>query len=105
MQKILKVALHDPRKYVKHPPPLGRTIATPIGSVTQASLCENLLAEGNFVCYELYGMGHEQRQWYGLPRTFWYLWLGSLINRLGGFVTTFLSIYLNQQRGFSVAAA
>ncbi|GAB3968428.1 hypothetical protein GCM10027615_20230 [Plantactinospora veratri] len=37
----------------------------------------------------------------GLPRTFWYLWTGTLINRLGSFVLVFLAIYLTTERGFS----
>ncbi|SCL14343.1 MDR family MFS transporter [Micromonospora inyonensis] len=37
----------------------------------------------------------------GLPATFWYLWAGTLINRLGSFVLIFLAIYLTQERGFS----
>ncbi|WP_091654228.1 MDR family MFS transporter [Micromonospora pallida] len=37
----------------------------------------------------------------GLPATFWYLWTGTLINRLGSFVVIFLAIYLTQERGFS----
>jgi MFS family permease len=41
----------------------------------------------------------------GLPRTFWYLWAGALINRLGGFVYTFLALYLTQARHFTVAHA
>ena len=41
----------------------------------------------------------------GLPRTFWYLWTGSLVNRLGGFVYTFLALYLTQARHFTVAHA
>ncbi|MEV4491451.1 MFS transporter [Micromonospora coxensis] len=41
----------------------------------------------------------------GLPRTFWYLWTGTLINRLGSFVLVFLAIYLTQERGFSAAQA
>jgi MFS family permease len=41
----------------------------------------------------------------GLPRTFWLLWLGALINRLGGFVMTFLALYLTGVRGLSVPAA
>jgi MFS family permease len=41
----------------------------------------------------------------GLPRTFWLLWVGALINRLGGFVMTFLALYLTGVRGLSVAAA
>ncbi|MEV0152793.1 MFS transporter [Micromonospora sp. NPDC050686] len=41
----------------------------------------------------------------GLPRTFWYLWTGTLINRLGSFVLVFLAIYLTQARGFSATQA
>jgi MFS family permease len=41
----------------------------------------------------------------GLPRTFWYLWTGALVNRLGGFVYTFLALYLTQARHFTVAHA
>jgi predicted MFS family arabinose efflux permease len=39
----------------------------------------------------------------GLPRAFWYLWTGTLINRLGSFVLIFLAIYLTTQRGFSAS--
>lgn len=50
------------------------------------------------------------RGWYranigGLPRTFWYLWCGLLINRLGAFGIIFLSLYLVQQRGLDPAGA
>jgi MFS family permease len=41
----------------------------------------------------------------GLPRDFWYLWLGTLINRLGIFVTPFLTLFLTSQRGLSVVQA
>ncbi|PWU56328.1 MFS transporter [Micromonospora globispora] len=41
----------------------------------------------------------------GLPRAFWYLWTGTLINRLGSFVLVFLAIYLTQERGFSASQA
>lgn len=41
----------------------------------------------------------------GLPRTFWYLWLGTLINRVGGFVVIFLTIYLTTVRHFSPSQA
>ncbi|HEY2746367.1 MAG TPA: MFS transporter, partial [Polyangia bacterium] len=41
----------------------------------------------------------------GLPRTFWYLWVGALIDRLGTFVYTFLALYLTRARHFSVAHA
>ncbi|MGI5213169.1 MDR family MFS transporter [Plantactinospora sp. CA-290183] len=37
----------------------------------------------------------------GLPGAFWYLWAGTLINRLGSFVIVFLAIYLTTVRGFS----
>ncbi|MDG4773178.1 MFS transporter [Solwaraspora sp. WMMD792] len=41
----------------------------------------------------------------GLPRAFWYLWTGSLINRLGSFVVIFLAIYLTAGRGLSGSQA
>jgi len=41
----------------------------------------------------------------GLPRTFWVLWSGILINRVGGFVVLFLSLYLTGPRGLSPAVA
>jgi predicted MFS family arabinose efflux permease len=41
----------------------------------------------------------------GLPRTFWYLWTGNLINRMGGFVVVFLAIYLTAARGLSESQA
>ena len=41
----------------------------------------------------------------GLPRPFWYLWSGTLLNRLGSFVVPFLALYLTRSRGFSVAEA
>jgi MFS family permease len=40
-----------------------------------------------------------------LPATFWFLWLGTLVNRLGGFVVPFLTLYLTSQRGASPAQA
>ncbi|MGX6605138.1 MFS transporter [Micromonosporaceae bacterium Da 78-11] len=39
----------------------------------------------------------------GLPATYWYLWTGLLINRLGGFAVLFLSLYLTAQRDASTA--
>jgi len=36
----------------------------------------------------------------GLPRTFWYLWVGTLINRAGGFVVIYLAVYLTVVRDF-----
>ena len=41
----------------------------------------------------------------GLPRQFWFLWIGTLINRLGSFVVIFLAIYLTSQRHFSQSQA
>jgi MFS family permease len=37
----------------------------------------------------------------GLPPTYWVLWTGTLINRLGTFVVPFLALYLTRERGFS----
>jgi MFS family permease len=37
----------------------------------------------------------------GLPRTFWYIWSNTLINRVGSFVVILLAIYLTQQRHLS----
>ncbi|GAA2263134.1 MFS transporter [Streptomyces amakusaensis] len=41
----------------------------------------------------------------GLPREFWWLWTSTLVNRLGGFVATFLVLYLTSDRGHSAAYA
>ena len=41
----------------------------------------------------------------GLPPTFWYVWVGSLVNRLGGFVVPFLALYLTRERGMTAAQA
>jgi MFS family permease len=38
----------------------------------------------------------------GLPRSFWVLWTGSLVNRLGTMVIPFLAFYLSGARGLSV---
>lgn len=43
-----------------------------------------------------------QRHAGGLPRAFWVLWWGTLINRLGGFVQPLLALYLTQVRDASV---
>lgn len=39
------------------------------------------------------------------PRAFWYVWWGTLVNRLGNFVVPLLTIYLTKERGLSVSAA
>lgn len=41
----------------------------------------------------------------GLPRPFWALWGGTLVNRLGTMVLPFTGVFLTQARGLSVAAA
>ncbi|MFJ5922325.1 MDR family MFS transporter [Kitasatospora sp. NPDC092948] len=41
----------------------------------------------------------------GLPRQFWWLWTSTLVNRLGGFVVTFLALYLTHERGYSASYA
>nr|WP_127499345.1 MFS transporter [Actinoplanes solisilvae] len=41
----------------------------------------------------------------GLPRQFWLLWTGTLINRLGSFVVIFLALYLTDERHFSQSRA
>lgn len=38
----------------------------------------------------------------GLPRGYWYVWTGAFINRVGGFVLTFLAFYLTHERKLSV---
>ena len=41
----------------------------------------------------------------GLPRTFWSLWAGTLVNRIGTFVEPFLALYLTQARDLSAGRA
>jgi MFS family permease len=41
----------------------------------------------------------------GLPSGFWWLWTSTLVNRVGSFVVTFLSLYLTVQRGYSASYA
>jgi len=41
----------------------------------------------------------------GLSAPYWTLWLGTLINRLGGFVAPFLGLYLTTQRGLPIEQA
>jgi len=40
-----------------------------------------------------------------LPPTYWLIWTGTLINRLGGFVIPFLTLYLTAQRQIPVSQA
>ncbi|MBO1413935.1 MFS transporter [Streptomyces sp. FH025] len=41
----------------------------------------------------------------GLPRQFWWLWVSTLVNKLGAFVVTFLALYLTKDRGYSASYA
>ena len=41
----------------------------------------------------------------GMPRPFWFLWGGTIVNRLGGFVIPFLTLYLTGPRGLPVSQA
>ncbi|MGW2207806.1 MDR family MFS transporter [Streptomyces sp. NPDC001781] len=41
----------------------------------------------------------------GLPRAFWWLWVSTLVNRLGAFVATFMALYLTLDRGYSASFA
>jgi len=41
----------------------------------------------------------------GLPREFWWLWTSTLVNRLGAFVATFMSLYLTLDQGYSASYA
>jgi MFS family permease len=41
----------------------------------------------------------------GLPPTYWLIWTGTLVNRLGGFVIPFLTLYLTAQRDIPVSQA
>lgn len=41
----------------------------------------------------------------GLPRTFWFLWTGSLINRVGSFVMPMLAVYLTRERNLTLVEA
>jgi MFS family permease len=40
-----------------------------------------------------------------LPPVFWFLWMGTVINRLGGFVVPFLTLYLTTERGVAISQA
>ncbi len=41
----------------------------------------------------------------GLPPTYWLIWVGTLINRLGGFVIPFLTLYLTTKRTIPISQA
>ncbi|MCE9645150.1 MAG: MFS transporter [Chloroflexi bacterium] len=42
---------------------------------------------------------------FNLPRAYWLLFFGTLINRIGGFVVPFLTLYLTNQRSIPVSQA
>jgi MFS family permease len=54
-------------------------------------------------------VGDEARVWrtgpLGLPRVYWVLWGGMLVNRLGGMVFMLLGIYLTRERGLPAELA
>jgi len=41
----------------------------------------------------------------GLPRVFWFLWVGTLINRIGIFIQPFLTLFLTNERGLTPSEA
>lgn len=47
--------------------------------------------------------GRLSRHLGGLPRPFWYLFAGTLLNRAGSFIAPFLALYLTGSRAYSVA--
>ena len=49
--------------------------------------------------------GHLVPDFRGLPRPFWVLFAGTLVNRVGGFVLVFLAIYLTEVRGLTPTQA
>jgi MFS family permease len=58
------------------------------------------------VSFSLQSLRDTRRQLLGgLPRAYWALWVGLLVNRIGSFVVPFLSLYLTGERGLSVAEA
>src|SRR3954462_5316388 len=40
-----------------------------------------------------------------LPPSFWYLWIGTIVNRLGGFAAPFFMLYLTTRLGMTAASA
>ena len=43
--------------------------------------------------------------WRDLPSAFWFLWVGTIVNRLGGFAVPFLMLYLTARLGMGAGAA
>ena len=46
-----------------------------------------------------------RREYHSLPPAYWTIWLGTLVNRIGGFVVPFLALYITQERKESEATA
>src|SRR3954447_1573760 len=49
--------------------------------------------------------GFVERRTSGLPAPFWWLWVGTLVNRAGTFIQPFLVLYLTGPRDFSIRTA
>ncbi|MDX2009556.1 MAG: MFS transporter [Myxococcaceae bacterium] len=41
----------------------------------------------------------------GLPRPFWFLWAGLLVNRTGSFIVPMMTVYLTRERGLTLVQA
>jgi MFS family permease len=41
----------------------------------------------------------------GLPRPFWFLWAGLLVNRTGSFIVPMMTVYLTRERHFTLVQA
>ena len=91
--------------------PLWVPIQAPAAGISRLSPCGGLFIPGALNFPIMYPINYMMRPGAlgslvgGLPRTFWYLWAGMLVNRLGGFLFTFLAIYLTETRGYSIQAA
>ncbi|MHB8873582.1 MAG: MDR family MFS transporter [Myxococcaceae bacterium] len=64
------------------------TAAAPRGSFVLAAILQSLRAATG-----------------GMPPTYWWLWSGTLVNKLGSFIVAFLAIYLTGERGYSFEQA
>ena len=76
-------------------PPDDGTSVTPV-VVTPVAMADERASRGGALGRAVAGrLG-------GLPRPFWVLWTGTLVNRLGTMVVPFLAFYLSGVRGLSV---
>jgi MFS family permease len=46
-----------------------------------------------------------RREYRSLPSAYWTIWLGTLVNRMGGFVVPFMALYITRERHESEATA